>query len=390
MTTEAKVCGSLIRPIDVGSFPLDSDFKRYRTGAVDIEKNPSSQTEDALYFVEAHNKTFRRKAEAMGPQSAVVAYAQCRGMIEQFLEPVFRNVLNLSEAGEESIISETRAQQVAASIAQRKAEMSTAEAPMPEVLALERDAKTLCESLDTDVIRYKACITGPLELALNFQRLLGFPRVYDSTLVEFFTSVVKAFVDNSKRNTKHLSVEVITLDEPSIGLEGLADFFSDTGTDPNLTHLLSCWNQIYDVVPSNSYRGLHLHASPFEQLFNAEWNLLEAHVGVFVKSDWLEQHDKFVRAAIMKTDGPVIPKGADLKAAWEQIRSGNYEQYLETAEDMMNALRKCVDMYGTERVPFAGPECGLGPWDWRHGDVMALRNLETVKQCVNDFNSESQ
>jgi len=359
-------------------------------GAVDIEKDSSSRTEDAVYFVEAHNKTFRRKAEAMGPQSAVVAYAQCRGMIDQFLEPVFRSVLNVNDVEKESIISETTSQQVAATIAQRKAKISTAEAQMPEILALERDAKILCENLETDIVRYKACITGPLELTLNFQRLLGFPRVYDSTLVEFFTSVVKAFVDNSKKNTKRLSVEVITLDEPSIGLEGLADFFSDTGTDPNLTHLLSCWNQIYDVVPSNSYRGLHLHASPFEQLFNAEWNLLEAHVGVYVKSDWLEQYDKFIRVAIMRTDGPIIPKGADLKAAWEQIRSGNYEQYLETAEDMMNALRKCVDMYGTERVPFAGPECGLGPWDWRHGDVMALRNLETVKQCVNDFNSESQ
>jgi hypothetical protein len=390
MTTETKVRVSLIRPIDTGSFPLDSMLERYKKGATDIELDSSSQTEEALYFVDEHNKAFQRKAAAMGPQSAVVAYAQCRGMIDQFLKPVFRNVLNLNEEGKESIISETKAQQLAAMIAQGEARMSASEAPMPEILALERDAETLCESLNTDRIRYKACITGPLELALNFQRLLGFPRVYDSTLVEFFTSVVKAFVDNSKRNTKHLRVEVTTLDEPSIGLEGLADFFSDTGSDQNLTHLLSCWDRIYDAVPSNSYRGLHLHASPFEQLFNAKWNLLEAHVGVYVKRDWLEQHDKFVRAAIMRTDGPAILKGMDLKFAWERIRSGDYEKYLQTADDMTNSLRKCIEMYGTERVPFAGPECGLGPWDWPHGDVMALRNLEAVKICVNDFNSKSQ
>jgi len=390
MTAETKECVPLIRPIDVGSFPLDSDEQRYRMGAVDIEKDSSSRTEDALYFVKAHNRTFRRKAEAMGSQSAVVAYAQCRGMIDQFLEPVFRSVLGVSESNKESAISETRAQQVAVAIAQREAQISPSEAPMPEILALERDAKTLCENLDTNVIRYKACITGPLELTLNFQRLLGFPRVYDSTLVEFFANVVKGFVENSRRNTKYLRAEVITLDEPSIGLEGLADFFSDTGTDPNLTHLLSCWNGIYSRVPSDSYRGLHLHASPFEQLFNAEWNLLEAHVGVYVKSDWLEHYDKFVRAAIMRTDGPAIPNGADLKAAWEKIRSGDYEQYLQSADDMSKALWKCVGMYGVERVPFAGPECGLGPWDWPHGDTMALRNLDTVKTCLRGFNSRSQ
>jgi hypothetical protein len=124
-------------------------------------------------------------------------------------------------------------------------------------------------------------------------------------------------------------------------------------------------------------------------LFNAEWNLLEAHVGVYVKSEWLEQHDKFVRAAIMRTDGPVMPKGVDLKSAWERIRSGDYEQYLETAADMMNALEKCVEMYGVQRVPFAGPECGLGPWDWPYGDIMALRNLQTVSRCVEEFNSSS-
>ncbi|MFX1264411.1 MAG: hypothetical protein ACFFCK_01630 [Promethearchaeota archaeon] len=368
---------------------MDSDLKRYKKGAADIEKNQSSQTKDALYFIEEHNKTFRRKAIAMGPQSAVVAYAQCRGMIDQFLEPVFRSVLGLNEVGKESIVSESRAQQVAAMIAQGEAKMSASDASMPEILALERDVKTLCEDLETDVLHYKACITGPLELTLNFQRLLSFPRVYDSTLVEFFTSVVKAFVEKSRKNTKHLRSEVISIDEPSIGLEGLADFFSDTGTDSNLTHLQTCWNRIYDAVPSDSFRGLHLHTSPFEQLFNSKWNLLEAHVGVFVKSDWLEHYDKFVRAAIMRTDGPDIPRGADLKAAWERVRSGDYEQYLERPEDMTTALRRCIERYGVERVPFAGPECGLGSWDWPYGDVMAIRNLETVNKCVDEFDSSS-
>ncbi|UCH03528.1 MAG: hypothetical protein JSW05_07975, partial [Candidatus Thorarchaeota archaeon] len=50
MAAETKVSDSLIRPIDTGSFPLDSELERYKKGATDIELDSSSQAEDALYF----------------------------------------------------------------------------------------------------------------------------------------------------------------------------------------------------------------------------------------------------------------------------------------------------------------------------------------------------
>ncbi|MFQ5832082.1 MAG: hypothetical protein ACE5H4_05235 [Candidatus Thorarchaeota archaeon] len=378
-----------MKPVDVGSFPLHADEARYQSGASSIEMNPTVlDTDDAGFFIETHNDVFRRKAEALGPETAVVCYAQCRGMIDQFFEPIFRYVLGEPDKLHGKIVSQETAQTVAMAIAEKRGHLPEKRANIAEIIALESGAEKLCKQLQTGRISYKACVTGPLELTLNFQRLLGFPRVYDDTLVEFFTEAVRAYVKNSHRNTKYLRAEIVTVDEPSIGLEGLADFFSDTGTDAKLNHLLSCWNRIFDQVPGNCYRGLHLHTSPFEQLFHSNWNLLEAHVGVYVKKEWLEDYDKSIRAALMRTDGPTIPKGTDLKAAWEEIRSGNYEKFLQPLNDMTEILSEYVEMYGLERVPFAGPECGLGPWDWPHGDTMALRNLENIKRCIRDFGSK--
>jgi hypothetical protein len=176
------------------------------------------------------------------------------------------------------------------------------------------------------------------------------------------------------------------MDEPAFGLEGIGDFFSDTSSDSHSEHLISCWNEIYKKVPSDCYRGIHLHASPFENSFNADWNLIEAHVGVYVKRQWLEDYDKFIRAAIVRTEGPTIDQNDDVKDAWQNILSGNYEKYLQPESEMERHLQENINRYGIERVPFAGPECGFGPWDWKHGLSMAIETLARMNQVIDKNN----
>ncbi|MHA2356438.1 MAG: hypothetical protein ACXADC_14775, partial [Candidatus Thorarchaeota archaeon] len=130
------------------------------------------------------------------------------------------------------------------------------------------------------------------------------------------------------------------------------------------------------------YRGLHLHTSPFEQLFSADWNLLEAHVDVYVEPEWLIEADKYIRAAVMRTDGPSFPGNADLKDAWSMIKTGEYNQFLQTPNEMSQRLEENIRLYGSDRVPFAGPECGVGPWDWEYGTEMALANLRTLRSVL--------
>jgi methionine synthase II (cobalamin-independent) len=387
---------TIIRPIDVGSFPLHADLERYLTGANHVERSSGKVvTEDAEYFTTQHNSAFRIKAEALGPEEAIVSYVQCRGMIDQFLLPVFHHVmesdgLQIDVSTSFGGISKEDAQGVAAAIAVGNKPPSSDDVGMAEISALQNGAKKLCEYLGVERISYKSCITGPLELSLNLQRLAGFPRSYDERLVEYFTQVVKAFVYNSYVASEKLVLETITLDEPAFGLEGFGDFFTDTSSDTKLSHLVTCWNEIYGVFPSNVYRGIHLHASPFERIFQSDWNLLEAHVGVYVNRKWLEDYDKFVRAAIVRTDGPTMSQTTDIKAAWHEIFSGNYMKYLQPAKEMEKHLKNNVDLYGAERVPFAGPECGLGSWDWENGARMATATLERMNETLVKFNQVNQ
>lgn len=384
----------IIRPIDVGSFPLDADMSRYLNGARDMEKNGGRiETSDAEYFVSRHNAAFKEKLLALGPESAVASYAQCRGMIDQFLLPIVRHVARGHDQHDDTSssfggISLEEAQAVAVSIAVGNDSSPKTKLNLVEVLALQRDAKAICSDLGIDRISYKACITGPLELALNLQRIAHFPRAYNERLVEYFAEVVETYVKSSIQRSKYLQPAVITMDEPAFGLEGFGDFFSDSSADSNLEHLLHCWNDVYRSVPSDCYRGIHLHASPFEYAFHADWNLLEAHVGVYVKRQWLEDYDKFIRAAIVRTDGPTIDDGADIKAAWQEILSGNYGHYIQSGEEMEKHLRDSLSRYGAGRIPFAGPECGFGTWDWKHGSVMAAETLERMDQVIQRTNME--
>ncbi|MHA2193946.1 MAG: hypothetical protein ACXAAR_11045 [Candidatus Thorarchaeota archaeon] len=87
-----------IRALDVGSFPLDADMSRYVEGARLIESDPKAEHKDVSYFIANHNEAFRLKAQAMEPESSVTSFAQCRGMITQYLEPLFLEVLGIREA----------------------------------------------------------------------------------------------------------------------------------------------------------------------------------------------------------------------------------------------------------------------------------------------------
>ena len=90
----------------------------------------------------------------------------------------------------------------------------------------------------------------------------------------------------------------------------------------------------------------------------------------------LEEHDKALRASICRTDFDALIRarvlaeepGAGesrvaerLGEAWRAIRSGRLDPatFLEPVELMAERLRRILERFGPERVPFAGPECGL-------------------------------
>lgn len=366
-----------IRPTDIGSFPLVAiNREEYILGAADLEDGQPSEA--ATYFVQLHNETFRQKIAALGPEESVPCYVQSsvgRDMLTQFLDPITRHGTGLQKQNDTYLWDGSPIQ-----LAEKNAQVA-------ELLALQQGAKELCEEFQIEEIQYRACITGPFEMASRLWRGMGVSPRYDEALVEFFAGIVKAFIKNAQIHTKYLKPLVITLDEPSVGVTGVGDFFMDSESDSQLTHLITTWNTILSVIPSNYYRGLHLHASPYHQLAFADWNLLEAHLGVILQKSWLIEHDKYIRAAVMRTDGPSIPENADLRTAWDQIQSGNFQQYLQPPNEMLHYLKFAVQRYGLDRIPFAGPECGLGSWDWKFGDTMVLANLRNQRRVITEFNA---
>jgi 5-methyltetrahydropteroyltriglutamate--homocysteine methyltransferase len=352
--------------------------EEYILGAADLEDGTSSEA--ATYFVQQHNEAFKHKVAALGPEESVPCYVQSsvgRDMLSQFLDPITRHGTGLEKQNDTYLWDGSPIQ------------LPEANAQVAEILALKQGAKKICEELHIEHIQYRACITGPFEMASRLWRGMGVGPRYDEKLIETFAVLVQAFMKNAQIHTKYLKPLIITLDEPSIGVTGVGDLFTDSESDPKLTHLIKTWNPILSAIHSNCYRGLHLHASPYHQLANAKWNLLEAHLGVIVNKSWLHDNDKYIRAAIMRTDGPTIPQDKDLRAAWDQIQSGNYQSYLQPLDELHHYLKAAVDRYGGDRIPFAGPECGLGSWDWKFGDTMALANLQNVRQIITEFNTRT-
>ncbi|MFW9926765.1 MAG: hypothetical protein ACFFDM_08370, partial [Candidatus Thorarchaeota archaeon] len=58
---------------------------------------------------------------------------------------------------------------------------------------------------------------------------------------------------------------------------------------------------------------------------------------------------------------------------------------LQPTSEMEKNLHQTVDLYGVERIPFAGPECGFGPWDWKYGPEMAIATLERLKEVMSEY-----
>lgn len=364
-----------LRTTDISSFPLvRTDHNQYAQGAVDLEDG--KHTIAAQYFQLVHNETFQKKYQALGTNLGVPCYIQSsyqRDMLNQFLDPIVRKGKGLQKQNNQYFWNGD------------KIHLPPTKAKIGELIALKAGAKSISKNLNVARINYRACITGPFELMIRLSRDMGIRIHYSEQLMDHFTQICAQYFSNAYFETKYLTPTILALDEPSIGVTGIEEFFVDSDSDMHLSHLIRCWNKIYDTVPITCYRGIHLHASPYQRLSQAKWNLLEAHMGVVVAKKWLVEHDKYIRAAIMRTDGPSISEGVDPKLAWDNIQAGKFQSYLQTQDDMRHHLKQAIDRYGIERVPFAGPECGLGPWDWKYGQEMALTSLSNVYEVVKAF-----
>jgi 5-methyltetrahydropteroyltriglutamate--homocysteine methyltransferase len=317
---------------DVGSFPFPPDitsevfaknyftFYKYLAEHDDIPENRGFQNN----FVNPLTYTFQRKLET---GLDVVNYPQLFDMHDQFMKPI-------KQYEKESYLIDPRY------------------AIVSEIKVLDAVAKRWYEETGRPVW-LKACVTGPIELYLRTE--FGFT-VYEDILANLAKSL-NAFARNCLVNKPHLQTKVIAIDEPSLGF---VEFFNTSPDGLAKTLDIAAGGLSCDVQ-------VHLHSLAAAEIpagtrgittLTCEFASNNSNV---VAKELLEQHDKFIRVGICRTNfNSIVAERLDAGETYEAVMAQP-----ETLIDSEAAIRKNLLLakkhYG-DRLTYVGPDCGLRSW----------------------------
>jgi len=337
----------LIASTDVGSLPPRVPDSRLREGArrtYSVERFlPRGSPEDPLSLLEG--EVVGAFIDKLRAGVEVPAYPQFRDMNEMTLEMLLG-------------VTKTKAGYIAT---QRP--YPRPGSTIPEVSILKQNIPKIREAVNLDRVQMRICITGPYTLSSFF---LG-------ASPELLKSLGEALADIASRtifSAKEGGVALLSIDEPVLGF--LNDPLLDRGSESREA-LIQALEQICAKAHQKSVETmLHLHNTS-ENLF---WEvkhlgIIEPHVEdpIYTQENTkrlIDERNKRLKASISATRFDELirakaPESEDIGKIWTDIRKGliDPERYLEDAEAMESRLRRIVERFGANRVPYAGPECGL-------------------------------
>jgi len=363
----------LTKSCDVGSLPLVGDYKKFLEGAT---RFGTPSTDDSVrYFQQKVVEAFLDKIHA---GIDVPSFPQFRDMNEMFLAMI-DGVDKVKGGG-----------YIEAKILSIKADRSQ----IPEVTALKRGVQEIEKRGEPFKIRI--CVTGPYTLSSLFM-------YRDNKIFTRLGDVISQIIENNVFCEKHVSVSLVSVDEPCFGL--LDDPLIDHGS-VGRENLRKAWESIFHKAGSRGAQAiLHLHNTADELFWELEsLNIVEAHIGDLMyeiekTKKRLESADKFLKASICLTDFDKLIRDSVVRASspkmsetttnqkvadvWKDISHGRIdsEVFLEKVETMKGRLVKIINRFGAERVPYAGPECGLKGFPTYE---CALECLKRVASTVKD------
>jgi 5-methyltetrahydropteroyltriglutamate--homocysteine methyltransferase len=342
----------MVESYDSGSMPFVGDFRKFLDGAAAYLRS-STSSDQAEYFESRVIESFLDKIVT---GIDIPNYPQFRDMNEMFLESI---------EGVEKI----EGGYIEADVPSIRMEKSW----IPEVFAIKNNSGEIHNKTGRPV-KLRVCVTGPYTLSCLFP-------YKDSETFMRIGEIISRIVENNIFHEKHGGVGLVALDEPTFGL--LDDPLLDYGAEGRET-LLKAWENIFHKAGVKGVRTcIHLHSTVDELFWDVKsLNVVESHVeDPIYQSDrtkkLLESKDKFLKASISISDfDKLIRKkvAASLKQkteesaineqvaeAWKNITSGklNSMTFLESTELMEKRLKDVVERFGSDRVPYAGPECGL-------------------------------
>jgi methionine synthase II (cobalamin-independent) len=217
-------------------------------------------------------------------------------------------------------------------------------------------------------------------------------------LAEALADILEASLfSNGSAEISHLSV-----DEPVLGF--MNDPLLDYGSDGREA-LRKAWDKVLYVAKSHSVNtSMHLHDTSENLFWDVEYlDVVASHVGDPLYSqesvkERLEETDKRLWVAIGVTQFDTLIENyykaqgftgnipEKIGEVWTGIRKATIDPYLflEDTGLMRKRLDGVSDFFGSERIAYVSPECGLNSFP-EYG--VAMECLERASGVVADYQS---
>jgi len=366
----------MLKTYDLGSLPNPEALneKKFLEGTTLYSSNPLH--ESAQYFEKITTQVFVDKAKA---GIDIPNYPQFRDIYQMFLDPI---------EGAEKV----KGHYTQTGILSMKKEKTM----IPEVTALKKNSRKIGETIGAP-FKIRICVVGPHTLSSFF--------IYRSNeIFSQLSDIISQIVENNIFAEKHASVDLVSVEEPLIGI--LDDPLISYGSEGREI-LLKSWESILSKAKAKGVQtALHLHKTSDEIFWqtksldiieapvddaiyqmNRTKQLLDSTDKTLMASMCTNDFDRLIKQKILETQkqANALTIGEQIAEAWKNIKSGKLkpETFLESLDLMKNRLIKIVERFSAERVPYAGPECGLKGFPTYECALECLRRVsKAAKMCA--------
>jgi 5-methyltetrahydropteroyltriglutamate--homocysteine methyltransferase len=362
----------MIKSCDVGSLPLIDNERTFLEGAAHSQLLAN---EKIRYFEEKVTEAFLDKVAA---GIDVPNYPQFRDMSQMFLGMI-------------DGVEKTKKGYIETGVLSLRAGKSR----IPEISAIKKSSQRIYQKTGGP-FKLRVCVTGPYTLSSLF-------RYRDSGIFTRLGGVISKIIEDNVFSGKYGGVVLVAVDEPIFGL--LDDSLIDHGSEGR-ENLRKAWDSIFQKASSKGMQTcIHLHNTADRLFWEIEsLNIIESHVNdplyhTEKTRELLESTDKSLKASICITDfdrlirNRVIVNSKQklnessvnqrIAQVWKDITNNKLDPkiFLEDQKRMHKRLIKILEEFGAERVPYAGPECGLISFPTYESALECLRRVsKTIKK----------
>lgn len=373
---------TIIKTCDVGSMPFPGNFKKFIKGAQHIDPlmellRVNKDSKERKYF---EDKVVQNYIDKIKVGIDVPSYPQFRDMNEMFLNTI--KGIKKSKRGYEVIDRLT---------------LKKGYASIPEVHVLKQKKREISQKIGK-TLKVRLCITGPYTLASTCVNK-------NADLIKKFGEAIEQIIDENCFRGKYGGISIVSIDEPVFGM--VDDPQLDVGSRGRET-LMKTWENICHRIKLKSIQScLHLHSTKNEDFWGIKsLDIVESHVNdtLYTSNEtkkFLEKEDKYLKASISITvfdelirkkierdirpinESTLNQKMADV---WTGIKNSKITaiDYIETLEIMKKRLLQIINRYDIERVPYAGPECGLKSFPTYNSSIECLKRVVVATQETNN------